>query len=189
MNVELWSWNLDVPDAECRCLSRVLSGEELARAARFIGPLHAARYTVGRGRLRQILGWYTGRPPAALAFRYGAHGKPYLTGPGRHPFFSLSHSGPIAMLGIAEVELGIDLELIRPSPEQVEDFFSVAEQAALSRMVGAERIGGFYRCWTRKEAVLKALGGGSRSGSPSSMSRSSRTNLRVSSAWARTTER
>lgn len=53
------------------------------------------------------------RQPLALHYRYGAHGKPYLTD---YPqlYFSLSHSGEYAALAIAACEVGLDIQQKRP---------------------------------------------------------------------------
>ena len=160
VNVDLWSWDLDREADRLLQLSSLLSEDETRRAARFIHRIHAVRYGVGRGRLREILASYRGCPPAELTFVYGAEGKPFLDGLETALFFNLSHSGSRALLGVANVSVGVDVEVVRPIEERVEDFFSINEQAALSRLPLDDRSRGFYRCWTRKEAVVKALGGG-----------------------------
>src|SRR5215469_987221 len=39
-------------------------------------------------------------------------------------------------------------------------FFSAVEQHALSSLQGEQKYQGFFNCWTRKEAYVKAVGSG-----------------------------
>ena len=60
-------------------------------------------------------------------------------------------------------ELGVDVERIEPTLHYLEmagHFFAREEQQALEALAAENRVHGFYRCWTRKEAYLKALGAG-----------------------------
>lgn len=139
-------------------LARHLSEDETARAARFVFEKDQIAYRIGRGRLREILGAATGQAPAALRFSYGDHGKPFLPG---GPEFNLSHSDGLACLAISDRVLGVDIEAHREIEDGVaERFFSPTEYAALSALTAEEWIPGFFRCWTRKEAVVKAMGDG-----------------------------
>lgn len=110
---------------------------------------------------RQILARAAGVAPEALAFAVSPWGRPELAAPaGLH--FSLSHAQAHGALAVSRRgPVGVDVEEIRPvEPEVAAQFFSAAEQAALARLPPAQRLQGFYRCWTRREAVLKALGRG-----------------------------
>jgi 4'-phosphopantetheinyl transferase len=161
VRIDLWTWPLEASPRETAALEAVLSTNERRRAASFVFALDRHRFVVGRGRLRQILSRYVALPPEALRFRYGAHGKPALS-PGRPaPCFNLSHSGGLAALVIADCDVGVDIEEVRPVDGAVaERFFSASENAALRGLRGVDWRDAFYRCWTRKEAVVKALGKG-----------------------------
>ena len=76
-------------------------------------------------------------------------GKPYIPG---GPEFSLSHSGTLAVIALADVPVGADAEKDRP----------VGEAVRLRALTGAERADSrdFLYFWTRKEAALKCLGTG-----------------------------
>jgi 4'-phosphopantetheinyl transferase len=127
---------------------------EAARAARFRGADLQRRYLRSHGALRAILGRYTG---ARLDFAAGEHGKPYLPAV-PHLKFNLSHSGEMALVGVAlEVEIGVDVEQIRPMPDwrEIAGRFFPRQEAAL---VADDR--DFFRRWTRLEAVIKARGVG-----------------------------
>ena len=76
-------------------------------------------------------------------------GKPYIPG---GPEFSLSHSGTLAVIALADVPVGADAEKDRP----------VGDAVRLRALTGAERADSrdFLFFWTRKEAALKCLGTG-----------------------------
>jgi 4'-phosphopantetheinyl transferase len=137
-----------------------LSPAEQDRAQRFRFADHGRRYTIAHGALRTILGGYVGADPAALQFATGARGKPALVGAGM-PQFNLSHSAQLAMVAVATTPVGIDVEKVRYL-ERLRDIaqrqFSTAEFAALGALPETEQLPAFYRCWTRKEAYVKALG-------------------------------
>jgi 4'-phosphopantetheinyl transferase len=143
-------------------LHELLSADERERAARFRFDRDRDRYIAGRGLLRRLLAAYTGREAADLSFRYGAYGKPELEGPGPH--FNLSNSGPLALIALsATAEIGVDLELAQDdfSRERIaERFFSPGEVRDLRALALEEQPAAFLRCWTRKEAFIKARGDG-----------------------------
>lgn len=162
IEVELWVWSLDVDEAERGRLFAYLSEDEVARALRFVFDRDRHRYIVARGRMRQVLSGIVGATPAALRFSYSSHGKPSLSAVGAPLHFNLSHSDGLAALGVSHTrEIGVDVEHERPLKEDIaERFFSRGEVAALSALPEGEQLAAFYRCWTRKEAVVKAIGEG-----------------------------
>lgn len=155
--VDAWLWSLDVSADRMPALRDLLADDERDRAARFVYDVHRNRHIAGRARVREILGAETGRDPRDIVFRYGANGKPSLEG---GPEFNLSHTGDLAMLAISrDGALGVDIETMRPIEDGVaRHHFSDAEYEELSRLDPGEWLDGFYRCWTRKEAVIKARG-------------------------------
>lgn len=157
---------LDVPEAEREALYGLLSAEERARAARFVFPELGHRFTVAHGRLRQVLAPVVGMDPARIAFRAADHGKPELDGEAAASGvqFNLSHSDNWAVVGWAKGRaIGVDIEAWRPMRDEaalVRRFFSPAENAAYDALPPAQRSEGFFHCWTRKEAYIKAVGRG-----------------------------
>jgi 4'-phosphopantetheinyl transferase len=147
-------------------LAAWLSDDERGRAERF----HFARdrqcFVGTRGLLRGLLGRYLGVEPAALRFAYGPRGKPSLVAEGEagRMRFNVSHSGGLALLAFAwDRDLGVDIERERLVPEYesiARSHFSPRERAALEGLAPAERPRAFFRCWTRKEAFIKATGDG-----------------------------
>lgn len=146
-------------------LYETLSSNELQRAAAFRFEPHKNHYIAARGLLRVILGAYVGKAAKTLRFRYGPQGKPYLCGTENCRLqFNLSHSEDSAVYALAlDCELGIDVERIKELPEMdsvARRFFSQAEVADLRAVPPELRAQAFYRCWTRKEAYVKAVGSG-----------------------------
>ena len=144
----------------------LLSRDEAARADGFRFARDRERFVGARGLLRELLGRYLGVDPSALRFSYGPRGKPCLETDSRPDGvrFNVSHSGGLALLAFTRGrELGVDLERVRPVPEAesiAESYFSPRESAELARLPPAERPPAFFRCWTRKEAFIKATGDG-----------------------------
>ncbi len=164
IDIDVWTWTLEPLPAVLARLARHLSADEEERAARFLSPEHGDQYRAGRGRLREILSRAVGVAPAALRFIIGTAGKPALADLTSAPTFNLSHTSAFAALAVTSAPvaaLGLDIERIRPIERDIATrFFSAAEVAALDRHPPDARMAAFYRCWTRKEAFVKARGDG-----------------------------
>jgi len=164
-DVHVWRVGLDPGEAVVAALRGVLSADEVARAERFHFERHRRRFTVGRGVLRRLMGGYLGMAPEGVRFAYGEREKPRLAEPeGAALEFNLSNSSELALIAVTVGrEVGIDLEAVRPMEDALaisERFFSAAERAALAAVPASERDRAFFRCWTRKEAYVKAVGDG-----------------------------
>lgn len=157
---------LDLPDDAIENARGVLSDDERRRADRFLREEDRTRFIAARALLRRTLAEALGERPERLAFAYGAHGKPALAAPfdASGLRFNLSHSAGRALLAVArDCEVGVDLERIRPvrfGAKIARRFFSDGEQHALDGVAGSAWNEGFFRCWTRKEAFIKAVGDG-----------------------------
>ena len=154
-------------DNYSRCFSW-LPADETARAARFRFDEHRRAYVLGRGALRALLANYLGIRPAEVAFVYGPHGKPglapQLKNQARGLRFNASNSGNLAAYAFTrDCEIGIDIERHRALTDLeriARRFFSAEETAELLALSGDQQTDAFFRCWTRKEAFIKAMGGG-----------------------------
>jgi 4'-phosphopantetheinyl transferase len=159
--LEVVAARLDVPPDEVRALRECLSPAEHARAARLRFEHLRRRYIVSRARLRQLLGARLGLEPRAVALAYGANGKPLLESGALH--FSVSHCDDVALIALSPVEIGVDIEALRPVPEAdaiAEQVFSPREKDAYAVLAAHDKLLAFLHCWTRKEALVKALGEG-----------------------------
>lgn len=163
--VHVWRTRLEQPERVDEFL-RTLSDEEREKASRFHFAKHRRHFVVGRGVLRMLLARYLGTQPEEVQFDYGPHGKPSLGGAQRASSlrFNASHSGDFALYAFADdQEVGVDVEYIKSNiaPEEIaKRFFSPREVETLNALAAADQPAAFFRCWTRKEAYIKALGTG-----------------------------
>lgn len=160
--VHIWSAGLQVEGATfCACWD-LLSREETRRASSYRLAKDRRQFVATRAVLRQILAHYTGESAADLNFDSSSSGKPVLRGKqGLH--FSVSHSSDLALLAVARNPVGIDVEHRHSGilwQTAVGHYLSPREQSYVQALPVAARTVALYRCWTRKEAVLKALGTG-----------------------------
>jgi 4'-phosphopantetheinyl transferase len=164
--VQLWRIDLAAVAGEEDRWQPVLSDDERARAARFHFSRDRQRFVAARAWLRMILAAYLGADAKELSFSYSKKDKPAL-GPsydGRKIEFNVSHSGDVALLAFTHGrQIGVDVERVRQDFDVeaiAHRFFSQHEQKQLSACPPEEKHAAFFRCWTRKEAYIKATGEG-----------------------------
>ncbi|MEQ8822963.1 MAG: 4'-phosphopantetheinyl transferase superfamily protein [Filomicrobium sp.] len=161
--VEIWLYSLAAKQTEISSLAKVLSEDERARAKKFAHADHGKRFIVGRARMRQILSGAIDLPPEHLQFSVTSTGKPFLSNETpQHPHFNLSHTADTAALAICNTaEVGVDIEAIRPLRDGfARRFFTKQEADEIDSLPEEQRLDALVRCWTRKEAYLKATGAG-----------------------------
>lgn len=166
-DVDLWLAPLDCSITLSRAMTRTLSADEAERADRFHSVNDRARFIATRGILRDLLSRYQDCAPGEIRFAYQSSGKPQLGQTERIKGdlrFNLSHCVTAALYAFSwGKEVGVDIELIRsgvPWERVASRFFAQGEIAKLQRWPAHERTTGFFTCWTRKEAYLKARGAG-----------------------------
>src|SRR3954447_5184073 len=152
--------DLDAGRADLGRLAAALSADERDRARRFRLERDRRRYVARRGRLRELLSDYLGLAPPRVRLRTGPFGKPRVAE--GEPRFSLSHSHGIALYAIARgLEVGCDIERRDgrlAEQEGADRFFAPPEADALRSLPPHQHAEGFFNCWTRKEAYVKARG-------------------------------
>jgi len=164
--IHIWHASVDRPDADLSYLESLLSPDEKTRAERFHFSPDKNRYVAARGLLRELLGAYLEQAPATLQFSYAQYGKPSLASENKSSglCFNVSHSGNLVLYAIAkERNLGIDVEQMRADAagdEIAQRYFSAREVSDLRSLPPEQKLEGFFNCWTRKEAYLKATGMG-----------------------------
>jgi 4'-phosphopantetheinyl transferase len=89
-----------------------------------------------------------------------AYGKPYVPQASIH--FNLSHSGNVILLAFAnKIPIGVDVEQMRNIDNVdliVKQYLHPSEVKELSACQLHESNQAFFSCWSKKEAVSKALG-------------------------------
>lgn len=164
--VQLWRVDLEALGADESRWQKLLSAEEAARASRFHFARDRQHFVAARALLRTILARYLATDPGSLHFSYSKKEKPSL-GPAHADSdvtFNVTHSGGIALLAFSRLrEIGVDVEKIRHDFDPgaiARRYFSTHEQNQLADLLPEEKVEAFFRCWTRKEAYIKATGDG-----------------------------
>ena len=161
---ELHLWRVCLSDLAPKVheLRLLLSEEEQARGDRYVRSADGVRFMVGRAVLRLILAQYLGLKPGEVFISSGEFGKPHICKSVNINglAFNLSHSGEVCLVALSYArEIGVDIEKLRDDVV-VEDlatrYFSTEEVAELEALPDALRRLGFFLCWTRKEAYVKA---------------------------------
>lgn len=158
--VDVYTLPLKSEAARLDYLWEILSSDERERAQRFHLAELRRRFITCRGTLREILSRYLDMDPKHVRFVYSEHGKPSVCESDLQ--FNVSHSGEWAMLAVTTgSKIGIDIERIDPhfASEQISQHsFSPREVEQLRALPSHEQTAAFFRCWTRKEAYIKARG-------------------------------
>jgi len=163
-SISIWRVGLDWPETDIKVAAQILSSEEQKRAKRFYRVSDREHFIVARAALRFILARYLKVDPRQILFDYNRFGKPRLADGARHRDirFNLAHSGGLALFAVAiGREIGVDVEFIEPNfatMNLARNVFAPEEVTALSVLSKEDFVAGFYRCWTRKEAYVKAKG-------------------------------
>jgi 4'-phosphopantetheinyl transferase len=165
-DVHVWAVPLDVHEQAYKSLLATLASDERERASEFRFDDPRRRYVIARGTLRKLLGAYMQLPPTLINLTIDGNQKPHLAS--KHAaadlHFNVSHTGNLALIAVARgCEVGIDVEQLREVGhlEQIaRRFFHPSETSAVLSTLESARNLAFLRCWTGKEAILKALGTG-----------------------------
>ena len=166
LDVHLWCASLDAPQTVVEQYAATLAPDEQQRAARFRAGTLRNRFIVGRGTLRAILARYLDADAAQPTFQYNALGKPALAAPWDQSGlrFNVSHSHGLALFAVASGrEVGVDVEWPqrRCDPAKlIHRYFSEVERREWHALPAEQKLAGFFRGWTCKEAWLKAVGTG-----------------------------
>ena len=161
--VHVWKANVNTFKFRYPHFIALLSPDELERASKFKFEIDRLTYVIAKGLLRTLLGKYMNFHPSSIQFNYNKQAKPYL----KHQIpieFNVSHSQNFLMFGFTlHHAIGVDIEYNK-RPVEVKQiahqFFSKTEAEKLLALPENQWLPTFYNCWTRKEAFIKAKGGG-----------------------------
>lgn len=167
---QVWVLKDSLIEIACRALVPLLAQDELQRAGTYRQERHRQRFIARRGLLRWLIALYLDCPARSLRFELSPCGKPSLGGSqaGRLAF-SVSQTESMALLAFTaftaftrQGAIGVDVEQVVPGVDAAgvaREVFSSMEQKTLASQAGADP-GAFFRTWSRKEALLKAVGTG-----------------------------
>jgi 4'-phosphopantetheinyl transferase len=157
---------VNLEPAVLAALEVTLSSTERNQASKFRFVPDRTRYIFAHGVLREILSHYVAKLPSQLTFVVNEFGKPSLenAGPDGPVLFNMSHSEALVIVAVTlDCCVGVDTEFIRPIEDidsLAQRFFTTSEQALVQAAPTDQKEHIFYRCWTRKEAYIKAIGKG-----------------------------
>lgn len=141
-------------------LKNLLSSSERDRASRYHFVKDEHRFIICRSLLKVLLAEYIGLHVDTIFLDIDSNKKPYISS---HPsvYFNVSHSGNYALIAIAKSPIGIDIEYVNKSfdfTEILPNVFSQTEINYINNSNNKRYL--FYQFWTRKEAIVKAIGKG-----------------------------
>lgn len=160
-------WLIDLAQAT-NGLEAVLSAAERERAAALRTATLRRRFILRRAARRHILADYLASGPVQIRFTQGPNGKPQA--PNAGPLqFNCSHREDVAVVAVCpDAPVGVDVEAldpgVGPKPHELDGLsqvmMSIAERVEFGSLPQARRRTALLTTWTRKEAVVKALGVG-----------------------------
>lgn len=162
-------WRISFDRLVCQYDSyfEILDDAEKTRATRYHFDKDRQSFALTRASLRLILAGYLSVESSSIQFAYNRHGKPFLdlqSSTGEPIRFNVSHSGRFGLIAVTQsAAVGVDIEYCKRDIDLIElasRFFSKGECASLKSLPESEHHMAFYRCWTRKEAYVKAVGEG-----------------------------
>lgn len=160
--VHVWRCTLDSVPPSVERRDACLSADERTRSAQFLAPLERRRFIRSRIVLRHVLAGYHGVSASDVPLAREPGGRPFVDGAERL-FFSLSHSGDVALIAVADVAIGVDVERVRPIPRaagMARRIMHPDTVALLESLPQSQLELSFLDAWTQREAHVKAVGGG-----------------------------
>ncbi|MGB3152445.1 MAG: 4'-phosphopantetheinyl transferase superfamily protein [Maribacter sp.] len=161
--VIIWQIDLNICENQVNDYLMILIEEEMLKANRFKFNRDKRNYIICRGVLRILIGHYLNMNPKDVQLKYNEFEKPYLEDV-FNLHFNVSHSKDLAIIGFfMDKPIGVDIEYMKSDFDLLgiaNSFFSKTEINVLKQIPEQEMNTSFYRCWTRKEAFIKAQGNG-----------------------------
>jgi 4'-phosphopantetheinyl transferase len=143
--------------------AEVLDKDEKKKADSFYFQRDRIQYITSHTILRKILAGYLHTDPSKIMYQKNEYGKPALENSEEVQLeFNMAHSKDLALFAFAlDKKVGIDIEYVNPeftAFDIAERFFTQHENKELFGLPLEFRRRGFFNCWTRKEAFIKATG-------------------------------
>jgi 4'-phosphopantetheinyl transferase len=164
--VHVWAVAIDAAPLDIDSRLSLLTADEQRRAKSFQVATPQRQFIITRATLRTLLSRYLELPPGEVSIEIGANNKPQLAEKhsGHDLQFNVAHSGDLALIAFAlGAPIGVDVERLRTmrlAVPMAQRYFHPAETMTIESAPESQRGAAFLRCWTMKEAVLKATGTG-----------------------------
>lgn len=141
-------------------LISILDNDEIKRANKYYFKKDSTQFITSRAFLKLIIAKYAGIKPKQVNILYDSYKKPYLE-ENSNLFFNVSHSDNCALIAVNNKKIGVDVEYIKTNFD-FEDIlnYSFNKEEIQFVMESTDSLASFYELWTRKEALLKAIGKG-----------------------------
>ncbi|MCW8127256.1 4'-phosphopantetheinyl transferase family protein [Microbulbifer halophilus] len=153
--LDIW-FTREFPDLP-PCLNR----EERGRSERFLRGVDRRTFVQAHTFKRLLISHYDpATAPGDWRFVNSSYGKPGIA-PSHRCHFNLSHSGPCLAVALADFPVGVDIERQREMKDVevlAREVFHPGEREWL--VAQPCFLTAFFRLWTVKEAILKAVGTG-----------------------------
>ncbi len=165
-NIQIYYFNLKKIKVNKSTLTSILSKKEVDRANKFKFEKDRNKFIISRGILRELISKINNIDPKKIKYNINIYGKPFISNENGYRLkFNLSHSGELVIYAFShESEIGIDIEILDSSINHLElakNYFTNNEINYLSESQNSQKLSeNFFRVWTRKEALLKAVGTG-----------------------------
>jgi 4'-phosphopantetheinyl transferase len=162
--VHVWRADTNVSWDIVSNLYQTLSLEERIKAEKFRFSLDQKRYIVSHAILRLILAAYVEEDPTELKFETTEYRKPKLVNRiGKNSIqFNMSHSENVVCYSMSSIhDVGIDIEYVNSNFEWYDlarAYCTPMELSLLESVPKRDQHRTFFSIWTRKEALLKAIG-------------------------------
>lgn len=141
----------------------ILSDEEKSKVNNYKFSRDQQCSIISRACLRIFLGCYFDSEPSLIRLKKTKYGKPFLRSE-PNIYFNVSHTNELVLYSFTKIApIGIDVEYIEQNlafHDLSNMFFAKNEINKLKELDGEELRLSFFRCWTRKEAFVKAVGEG-----------------------------
>lgn len=165
--IHVWKREINIDSKKHEDPFAILSKEEIQRLKSFQFAKDRFFYAMTHVMKRWVLAQYLNEIPEKLNFTFNEQGKPSILKQQNwlNLEFNISHSHQIILIALTlDDPIGIDVEYHSqhtPIEDLSEFIFSPVEKYFFSTLASQEeKINAFFRCWTRKEAYLKAEGVG-----------------------------
>lgn len=141
-------------------LQKHLTFQEVQRAQKYVHIKDRNRFIICRSLIKYLLAKEIGVDISLVRLEEHPDGKPYFP-LDRTLFFNLAHAGDCAVVAIGKCELGVDIEWINRDFEYRDMLSTVFNQTEIEHIQDSkDQCHSFYKLWTRKEAIVKAIGRG-----------------------------